>query len=139
MPNNLPHRVEEAGAEDQRALLEEAFELIFPRPHSLMMRVQEPDATDEELKALSTAIVAWRNTRNNFLAMLDASAWESAAMMLKPDGSRIEFIEMEDGRGAARVLWPGEARLPDLEPLYSTLALALLAAILKAKEAGDAD
>lgn len=119
------------------------------QPNPLTLAEQAEAAPPERTREL--LIEAWRHLRGGmsielcfdhydpayraFARLLDINTQEAflgAVMMLKPEGARVEFIEMEDGRGAARLLWPGEARLQKLEPLYATPALALLAAIMRA-------
>lgn len=118
MTTDLITRIEQAGEDEQRKMLIATYAAIFG---------QEP-ANDQwysnDIDAKHRG--AW------FLRKLDAQAYLSAAEMLVPDGARFEFVGMEDGRGAARILWPGEATLPKLEPLCATPALALAAACLKA-------
>jgi len=137
MPNNLPHRIEQAGAEDQRALLEEAATSFWGA---------DPNTLPLNENSAIVQIERWRC----FNCMLDASAWESATMMLMPEGWTHEHSGQ--WRTNKNNRWKWRHRLGSPERSHKgwpkrvaecfeahTPALALLAAILKAKEAGDAD
>ena len=69
--NELIARLEAATADHQRELLFEAFEAVHPYPGHEHYLVDEIDWT-------------WDRLRQPFIAMLDAEAYESAALTLVP-------------------------------------------------------
>lgn len=113
---SLAERIEAAGVDEQRAMLEEAWAAIYGVPSGVA-------ASDKRV---------WHWLR--FVNMLDAEAYESAAMMLVPEGMRVAIMIVEDGRAAVNLWWPGEdaPNVPRLEPLFATPALALAAAAIRA-------
>ena len=76
----------------------------------------------------------WLDRQNGFHQFLSTNTPESlmaAAMLLVPEGMRIDLRLTEDGRGAARLHWPGDIDLAAWGDLYPSLALALAAAIAR--------
>jgi hypothetical protein len=65
----LAERVENATADEQRTILGEVWHTLFPRPSELVASPQH-----------------WNKRLNRFRKMLDAEAFESAAMTLAPEG-----------------------------------------------------
>ena len=75
-----------ATADQQRELLLEAFDALHPYPgpeHYLKGGIDEIDWT-------------WDRLRQRFLAMLDAEAYESAALTLVPEGWRMAALCQRD-------------------------------------------
>lgn len=106
---DLSDRIEAAGPEQQRDLLEDLFETLHP-PHRDL---------DEK--------------RRRFRAMLDAEAYLDAALMLVPKGWHVIYsgpLEHGDPPGRAGVYQAGT--LPILYHAQS-VALALAAAIARSK------
>ena len=105
----LATRCENAGPEMQRELLREAWKII-----------RQPCHTCAEWRA--------------FAAMLDAEAYESAALSLKPEGWLRSFTDDPDDLGGVIAeLW---TKKRNAWANASTPALALTAAILRAMEVG---
>lgn len=119
MPNLLPlaARCEAAPAEEQRELLIEAWDAVNRR---------DPNRPGQ--------FAAWLA----FERMLDAQAWESAALMLVPEGLEwsAERRLSKGMRPAYASIWSMGARDVDIHHNGTgrTPALAILAAALKAME-----
>lgn len=113
----------EAAAGLHRELLLEAFDALHPYPgseHYLKVSIDEID---------------WTWDRLRFLAMLDAEAYESAALTLVPDGMRRRTIVYENGRAGVQLWWPTEP-LPDVwGKAYASEPIATVIAALRAKGA----
>lgn len=111
MPNLLSTEIEQAGAERQRELLAEAWRVLKVRWDG-----DVPDGAEQ------------------FKAMLDAGAFESAAMILAPEGWWIEVHRFPgDGSGLGVLKHPREVR-KDNRVKAATPALALLGACMREVE-----
>jgi hypothetical protein len=117
---DLAERCERAVTEEQSALLDEAFYAIHgtrpPRIHG---------GSDE--------MTAWLAVRNPFYGMMEAKAYESAALLLLPGPDWEWSLEWEtgsDGEMFARCALGDPMRHRDCEA--PTLALAICAAALRA-------
>lgn len=77
MTSELIARLEAATADQQRELLIEAFEAFHPYPGPRHYLVTEIDWS-------------WDRMRDRFMRMLDAEAYESAALTLVPEGYAVE-------------------------------------------------
>ncbi len=134
MTADLLARVEAAEAGEQRALLSEAFGELFPEPSA-----DWRSNYAEEREAWNS----WSMRRSAFRRMLDASAFESAAMMLVPEGRKVMLgEELKDVRWRATLSHYDAGDLVWRHPFAfaPTPALALTAACLRAirtKENGD--
>lgn len=120
MPDNLlklAERAEQATADGQAAVLREAFEAIHgPKP--------------SRVHGGSPELTIWLSLFNPFFYMLEAKAFESAALTLVP-------------KGVGWALFDGKTVLtPDKGAQFfgdaATPALALVAASLRARAAMDA-
>lgn len=81
----LAERVERAGVTMQRELLVEAFSIICPCPPRSWKPVPIQAAIlDPRHKSAIQAVTAWRQSEARFIRMLNAKAYESAAMTLVP-------------------------------------------------------
>ena len=124
MTSDLAARIEAAEAGEQRELLEEAWEECCRE--SLSFR-----------RFACTTIPGgdgWTMT-GRFIRMIDAGAYESAALMLVPEGRdwsvAMHTLGDETRAAVARILRPNGIGLNTAAP---TPALALAAAALRAKE-----
>lgn len=117
----LAERVQKAEASEQRELLERAYEAV----HGSSLSRDVIGAVD----------VVERNggRANRFRRMLDAGAYESAALTLKPEGWGWSLCD-EQGQGAATVS-PNRDMGDQYSSHAATPALALLAAICRARAA----
>ncbi len=126
-PHDLAAWAEKASPEEQRAVLEEAWPVLHPEPSAVL------SGDMDTMHASVIARAEWRGLRARFTTMLDAEAWESAALMLVPDGWSWRMVEDLD--------LPGRASIVKNSGLYfaeaTTPALALCAAILRAKETNN--
>ena len=116
----LLHRIETTGPDQQRELLVEAYEMLHA----------EPDAIRD-----GVAWGEWHNRRRYARQKIDAGAYLSAAETLVPEGwgwGAGNCSEKDDSW--ASVTSPHGDCL-DYDAYASTPALALLAAILRAREA----
>ena len=116
---DLAARVEAAGADEQYQMLAMAFDAVFP---------------EHELQG--TPHIEWKHEYRAFRNMLAAEAYESAAMMLVPDGYAFGC-----GHGTDLERFPGWAWCGKDEGAYifaETPALALTAACLRAHHAREA-
>lgn len=121
--DELIARLEAAKADQQRELLIEAFEAFHPYPGPRHYLVTEIDWS-------------WDRMRDRFMRMLDAQAYESAALTLVPEGC-LWGAGNEDctDRPWAWCLPPGKS-WDDADNSYAaTPALALCIAALKARGA----
>ncbi len=116
---DLAARAEAAGPEMQRELLVEAWLALNPEHPS---------------EGVSRARAEWYVRQARFIKMLDAEAYESAALMLMPEGWNFILASTFDNGAICDVrkeplgadgTWPGHARA-------SCASLALLAAICRA-------
>jgi len=94
----LSDRVEAASADEQRAMLEAAFVAIHgDEPPSeydgLAWKQNNPD--------FSPAWTTYISKRGQFQRLLDAEAYESAAMMLVPEEWSVRVGRFDDGTGYA--------------------------------------
>lgn len=112
----LAERCEAADASEQRELLWEAFLALQARPDDHTPGVKE-----------------WSWLWNRFNLMTGAEAYESAAMMLVPEGYGVKVRRWVNGRGAAGC-YPSESA--DDWHNAATPALALCAAALRARAGG---
>jgi hypothetical protein len=110
MTDSLISRIEAAGEGEQRELLIEAFTALFSDPLGYI-----GNRTDDQ-------------RRIAFLRRLDANAFESAAMMLVPEG----WESTVWSKGEAYLHSPKRPEIPDVGAFAATPALALAAACLKA-------
>ena len=129
-----------------RELFEEVFALCFPKPPSYTKAAQIKDFGDEYLAELSKAVVVWAESKARFNRMLDAEAWESAALTLVPEGCLFVLKTLWDADKTA-----GYAIIQHYAPtstggkrydgettgLAATPAIALCIATLRAKEADN--
>lgn len=67
-----------------------------------------------------------------FCELLDVAAWESAALMLVPEGWRRRSIVHEDGRAAVQLARPGYGWPDNWGTLYASEAQAIVIAAIKA-------
>lgn len=109
----LSDRVEAANADEQRAMLKEAYHALFPH--------NSPQYDHQH--------------RARFVGFLDAGAYESAAMMLVPEG----WFTSDFHQGPSGGNWWDLSRIRDGDQRYtsaagmaSTPALALTAAAIRA-------
>jgi hypothetical protein len=91
--HSLAARAEAADPSEQRQWLEQAFYAINPRPERYVAACQRPGETDEYPIALGERIKDWMALSFQFTRMLDAEAYESAAMMLVPEGWQVAALE----------------------------------------------
>jgi hypothetical protein len=112
----LAERCERAEASEQRALLTQAFEVVHGR--QLAAGWETEDGRCET------------NARLKFDRMLDAGAFESAAMTLVPEGCGGSFTFFKDGTAKAFVWQPYPLAI---EVRAATITLALCAAALRAR------
>lgn len=116
----LAERCEAAEESEQRRLLEEAFSLVHP---GLQFPAPRPYSPPQLAR---------------FAHMLDANAFESAAMLLIPPGVAEWHCgkHYKAGKGRARMVLHSAAQNPIYTLVRSTCpALALVAASLKARAA----
>jgi len=109
-----------ASAQDQRALMEHAYTLIFPRQYTGGLHPQS----------------GWAGNWLEFEAMLDARAYESAALLLVPEGMATNLTTPSWDRSAAMINY-----LPAIAVVHapsgkrtaeaSTAGLAITAAALR--------
>lgn len=117
----LATQIEQATEDQQREMLEEACTMIFPKPRVVdEPEWQGPGTLREPLYH------AWCVRAQAFNAMLDAKAYESAAIMLVPEERRLLCLtDLGGGQWAAK-LW----KMPACGG--ATAALALAAACCRA-------
>ena len=116
----LAARVESASADEQRWVLEQVWKAL----HDGVSAVSSAYGPTED--------AAWRRARQ-FLDMLAANAYESAALMLVPEGWTGLFSA---GRRPLETAWllPRSGRMdPGVRVEAATLALAITAASLRAQ------
>jgi len=122
---------------DPRTALEEAFKVVFPEPPRSWGPMPIQEAIIHPVQSLAVrAHSDWRNkVQGRFYRMLAAEAWTSAAEMLVPDGYdwSMDNFDGELGKPSAWICKGG----PFFNGTGDHQALALAAACLKAKEAGD--
>ena len=106
-----------------RELFEEVFVVIRGRPF-----VWRHEDGDHE----STDPILWR-----FLRMLNAEAWESAALMLVPDGWTLFHLTGPFSDTTSKATVAGGQPPKFTEGSAGTPAIALVIAALKAKEADN--
>lgn len=131
----LIDQIERADAGEQRELLEAAWEAIHG-----------PDPLN-----VTTERLTWLFKRDPFNKMLDAEAFESAALMLLPKGWRLAawcqrapwFCHLVTDDFKSITWGKGENWITDItagreaKATAQTMALALLSAILKAQDHSD--
>ena len=129
MTPTLIERIESAAGADQRELLIEAFEAIFPTPVS-----SSYDPVTQEWFGPAQ----WHELADRFYAMLDAEAYESAALMLVPEGAF--WCLGHEGDCEAPSEFKARLIVPKLgsvdlrrQSIAATPALAICAAALKAR------
>ena len=120
----LLSRIETATADQQADLLREAFTTVFGEepPSEYKPRAWKTGEPD-----FSPAWVAYINRRNRFRNFLDCGAYESAAISMLPEGADCT-VSWCHGKAEA------VAFIDAITGDAATPALALIAAILKAKE-----
>lgn len=94
----LAARAEGAEAEEQREMILRAWAAVNPAPSIRVNR--QPDGTPwpgDGIGPYTIDYTAWSARRRKLSAMLDAGAYESAAIMLIPEGWRLSRLE-EDWR-----------------------------------------
>lgn len=119
-PHDLAARAERAKPEEQRVVLEAAYNLRY-------------GGLPADIQYLHASCIAFNQDAadhaERFTTMLDAEAWESAALMLLPEGWSWRMVEDLD--------LPGRASIVKNSGLYfaeaTTPALALIAAIARAQ------
>jgi hypothetical protein len=121
MSNELIARLEAATADHQRELLFEAFEAVHPYPGHEHYLVDEIDWT-------------WDRLRQPFIAMLDAEAYESAALTLVPEGWNWGIFMRHDWPKQNAQVWHREREASTKHGEAATPALAIAAATLRAKD-----
>lgn len=128
----LAERVEAATADQQNDALITAFYAIFPKPNP----ENEPEWPGSG-HLRQPRYHAWYVRLRKFTAMLDAEAYESAALMLVPDGWML--LTLSDI--AADGLTLCKLGAPDVHDAMSfgtsTRALAITAAALRARAAKE--
>lgn len=123
---DLIARVEAGTAEQQRELLEAAFNATRgPKPEiwSVPYEVHTPEYS------------AWVERKWKFGAMLEAEAYLDAALMLLPEGWMVTHLSELGGAGGCVCALgnPGTGASVTADAGERTLALALTAAILRAR------
>ena len=129
-PHDLAAWAERAKPEEQRAVLEAAWPVLRPEPPAVL------SGGMDTMRASVIARAEWRGIRARFTSMLDAEAWESAALMLVPEGWEVAMyfatapfrpdVHLENE--ATRIKWE-----PPVTGNAATTALALIAAIARAQ------
>lgn len=127
---SLAERIEAAGVDEQLAMLEEAFEALFPAPDS--GRSPDDGYGWAATVAKNPAFIAWCNLKQRFTAMLDAEAYESAAMMLVPEGCSWELMMSRTAIEAEAFIWDMTDLGTGNRGIAATPALALAAAAIRA-------
>lgn len=129
----LADRCERAGADEQRELLIEAFRIV-KGPCPTVRQVRQPDGSfwpGDGLGPYTDKYKEWSATSNRFNRMLDAEAYESAALMLVPNW----LFPMIDGTSNSVKLVNAiglAIRGDNHASQGQTLALALCASALRA-------
>ena len=121
-PHDLAAWAERAKPEEQRAVLEKVFALLKPEP---------PKGNS---LAPTRQWRVWEDDKILFTAMLAIGAYESAALMLVPEGWEVSMYfamasfrpEVQLENEATRIKWE-----PPITGNASTPALALIAAIVR--------
>jgi hypothetical protein len=119
----LAERIEAGTAEEQIDLITEAFRAISPKPTNIWVTDNAGPWTDEYSD--------WNDRQWRFFGMLEAEAWESAAMTLVPEPH--SFAVGLDGSGAGASVFTSSMAM--LKGAAATPALALTAACLRARAA----
>jgi hypothetical protein len=129
--HSLAARAEAADPSEQREVLNAAFRAIHGEKPPRVL-------------GGSDALTSWLYRYNPFFKMLDAEAYESAAMMLVPEGWSVFLLRLPEGRGEASLLefgepdekgkrWRRAGMIDTGRRTASTPALALVAAYLRAR------
>lgn len=119
MKDDLIARLEAATADEQRELLLEAFEAIHPYPGPDHYLKPDIDWT-------------WDRLRERFVKMLDAEAYESAALTLVPEGWNWAVWMRHDWRKHSAQVWHRERESSTKHGDAATPALAIVIAALRA-------
>jgi hypothetical protein len=114
----LAERVEAASADEQATLLIEAFDLI-----------------DWRSKPGAAGSVRYNPRWFKFDKMIRAEAYESAAMMLVPEGMGYGVADPKNGVRPSGLIFDGQGLA--IERRAATPSLALTAAALRARAAGE--
>lgn len=122
-PHDLAAWAERAKPEEQRAVLEAAWPVLRPEPPAVL------SGGMDTMRASVIARAEWRGIRARFTTMLDAEAWESAALMLVPDGCRWSY----NSHWGTAILWQNGGIGPQARGASPVPALALIAAIARAQ------
>ncbi len=121
----LAERIEQAGADEQRELLEDAFYLLHPIPADASTRWRAGRQTDED--------EAHHKRLRRFQTLMGAEAFESAALMLI-DPERYHWT-LESRSFWLR--WLNAGVVSELHAKAATPALAVAAAALRARAEKD--
>lgn len=113
---NLPQRIEQAGADQQREMLELAFVAIHGR---------------DPLNVASAG--KWQFRQATFYIMLDAEAYVDAALSLIPEGWGKDVADLEGGGSICHV-W-NDSIEQDFGGHGKTWAFSIAAAALRARAA----
>lgn len=105
----------EAATGDSAELLILAFTARFPAP---------AETWGDEWQG-------WYYRRSCFVRMLDARAYQSAALTLVPEGMRRRVVSLEDGRAGVQLCWPTDGWPDPFGPHYATEAIATCIAALR--------
>lgn len=134
---DLAERIEAAGVDEQRAMLEEAFSILFPAPDSGQAMAHKngwgniiAPHQSNGANPISPAFLSWWKIKQRFTTMLDAEAYESAAMMLVPEGWDWGCGGHDDPWGW--VCPPDREYNESMKAHAATPALALAAAAIRA-------
>lgn len=119
-PHDLAAWAERAKPEDQRVVLEAAYNLRY-------------GGLPADIQYLHASCIAFNQDAadhaERFTTMLDAEAWESAALMLVPDGCRWSY----NSHWGTAILWQNGGIGPQARGASPVPALALIAAIARAQ------
>lgn len=133
----LAERCEGASADEQREMLLLAFEAAMPMPRPTRI-ARQPDGAHwpgDGIGPYTSEFSAWSEMGRRFRKMLDALAFESAAMMLVPEGWNGFIRFSTENEAMAGIYDPADGFWGDpSQSLGKTPALALTAASLRARE-----
>jgi len=134
----LAERCESAGADEQRALLEEAWNAVFEAPKHYRVSVQS-DGTPwpgDGIGPYTEEAKEWLTANRKFHACVTASAYVDAALMFVPEGMRYHLTVDPTGgfagAGSAMATVKTGVRQEEVYGEATTPALAILSASLRA-------
>ena len=122
----LAARAEKAGADEQAAVLARTIDALVP-PHELGV----PRADEQMIEYGVWADLRWR-----FMKMVAAEAYESAALLLVPEGFAWSIQFSDSTLGEAWLYPPDNKADVQFYASAATSALALCAASLRARTQG---